>query len=199
MDQPRSLEEVLSPIDSVVVLTHSYLQAGFKFGARRLNLASDFGKGIERVFDVTIMDRGKHDFDIDFFSFLQWHDAVSFEQGNYFHVRGCNIAIYIVFFHRTNLPDPVAPTLESFPGDLSVRPEQFFDSIYSGVDHHLVSYRCLSLCISRIRSFWFGRIVVVVVFKKPKDILRAFFLRVVVATAFDRTGRTDIKRLVFVP
>ena len=149
MDQPRSLEEVLSPIDSVVVLTHSYLQAGFKFGARRLNLASDFGKGIERVFDVTIMDRGlwdrkfvpkqrknsdepvasqsvgqlhkipfhrdkssyrpsyhqhseqtsltyKHDFDIDFFSFLQWHDAVSFEQGNYFHVRGCNIAIYLL-------------------------------------------------------------------------------------------------------
>ena len=150
MDQPRSLEEVLSPIDSVVVLSHSCLQAGFEFGARRLNLASYFGKGIERVFDVTIMDRGlrdrkivrkqrknsdepvarqsvgrqlrkipfhcdkssyrpsyhqhseqtsltyKHDFDIDFFSFLQWHDAVSFEQGKYFHVRGCNIAINLL-------------------------------------------------------------------------------------------------------
>lgn len=128
------------PIDSVVVLIHSRLQASLEFGARGLNFASYFRKWIQCVFDVTVVDCSKHNFNIDFFSFLEWNNLISFEQRKNFNVRSCNISINIIFFHRTNLSDPMAPTLESFPSYFSVRPEQLLDSIYGGVDHHLVPY-----------------------------------------------------------
>ena len=59
------------------------------------------------------------------------------ERNNNLQIVRCQQLTYLVFFHRTNFPNPMTTTLKSFPRCFSVRSEQFFDPIYGGVNHHL--------------------------------------------------------------